>query len=248
MSLENQPTTSLAKHVSEWGQPIGRPVGMWRVHSDVRDGPLNGHYCRLEKLALESHGRSLYDANQEGSEAGRWTYLPYGPFTTRADYEFWVRDVSAREDPYFFAVIDGVRRRAVGVASYLRINPLAGSIEVGHIHYSPLLQESIAGTEAMYLMMKRAFEAGFRRYEWKCDALNQRSRAAALRLGFSFEGIFRQATVYKGRNRDTAWYSIIDSEWPALQAAFVTWLDDSNFDCGGRQRLRLSQLTASAVR
>jgi RimJ/RimL family protein N-acetyltransferase len=130
-----------------------------------------------------------------------------------------------------------------GVASYLRIAPAGGSIEVGHIHYSPRLQRSPAATEAMYLLMERAFELGYRRYEWKCDALNAASRAAAERLGLSFEGIFRQATVYKDRNRDTAWYAAIDAEWPALRQAFLTWLDPGNFDGEGQQRTRLSVLT-----
>ena len=141
-------------------------------------------------------------------------------------------------------MIDLATGTPVGVASYLRIDPGAGSIEVGHIHYSPLLQRTVAATEAMYLMMKRAFELGYRRYEWKCNALNAPSRAAAMRLGFSYEGIFRQARVDKGRNRDTAWYAMIDKEWPALDAAFRRWLDPSNFDERGRQRVALGTLTA----
>src|SRR4029078_13618057 len=126
--------------------------------------------------------------------------------------------------------------------------PASGSIEVGHIHYSPSLARQPAATEAMYLMMQRAFELGYRRYEWKCDALNARSRAAAQRYGFSFEGIFRQATVYKGRNRDTAWYAIIDQEWPALQAAFAQWLDPANFDADGQQSVRLADLTRPVLK
>ena len=147
------------------------------------------------------------------------------------------------DDPLFHAIIDSATGKAIGVASYLRIDPASGSIEVGHINYSPLLQRTPAATEAMYLMMQRVFELGYRRYEWKCDALNARSRAAAQRYGFSFEGVFRQATVYKGRNRDTAWYAAIDQEWPALQAAFLQWLDPANFDQDGRQRVRLADLT-----
>ncbi len=138
--------------------------------------------------------------------------------------------------------------KAIGVASYLRIDPASGSIEVGHINYSPMLQRTPAATEAMYLMMQRVFELGYRRYEWKCDALNARSRAAAQRYGFSFEGVFRQATVYKGRNRDTAWYAAIDQEWPALQAAFLQWLDPANFDQDGRQRVRLADLTSPVLK
>ena len=146
-------------------------------------------------------------------------------------------------DPLFHAIVPAGSGRAEGVASYLRIAPEAGSIEVGHINFSPRLMRTPAATEAMYLMMKRAFDLGYRRYEWKCDALNAPSRAAARRLGLSYEGIFRQATVYKGRNRDTAWYAAIDSEWPALKAAFETWLDPANFDAEGRQRESLRALT-----
>ncbi len=143
----------------------------------------------------------------------------------------------------FHAIVDLGSGRAVGVASYLRIDPAAGSIEVGHINYSPLLQRTIAGTEAMYRMMQRAFELGYRRYEWKCNALNAASRKAAQRLGFSYEGVFRQARVDKGRNRDTAWYAAIDKEWPALDAACRQWLDPANFDGRGQQRVPLSSLT-----
>jgi RimJ/RimL family protein N-acetyltransferase len=171
------------------------------------------------------------------------TCLPYGPFDSADAYRKWTDGVAAGSDPLFHAVIDTATGKARGVASFLRINPASGSIEVGHINYSPLLQRTPAATEAMYLMMKRVFEAGYRRYEWKCDALNARSRAAAQRLGFSYEGVFRQATVYKGRNRDTAWYAAIDSEWPELESAFTRWLDESNFDSDGGQRQRLADLT-----
>jgi len=148
-----------------------------------------------------------------------------------------------RNDPQFHTIVDLSTQRAAGVASYLRIDPAAGSIEVGHINYSPRLQRTVASTEAMYLMMRRAFELGYRRYEWKCNALNAPSRAAAQRLGFSYEGVFRQATVVKGRNRDTAWYAMIDREWPAIDRAFQRWLDPSNFDEVGRQRTSLGDLT-----
>jgi RimJ/RimL family protein N-acetyltransferase len=186
----------------------------------------------------------LYQANATDTEGRIWTYLPYGPFATLADYQEWLESVSRPQDPLFHAIVDLDSGRAVGVASYLRIQPGHGSIEVGHINFAPPLQRKPAATEAMYLLMKRAFEAGYRRYEWKCDALNQRSRAAAQRLGLSFEGIFRQATVYKGRNRDTAWYAAIDSEWPALSQAFEHWLNPANFSADGQQRVRLSELTS----
>jgi RimJ/RimL family protein N-acetyltransferase len=176
-----------------------------------------------------------------------WTYLPYGPFVDTASHRDWVAEAAAGDDPQFHAIVDAASGQALGVASYLRIAPASGSIEVGHIRYAPALQGTVAATEAMYLMMQRVFALGYRRYEWKCDALNAPSRRAAQRLGFSFEGVFRQATVYKGRNRDTAWYSVIDREWPALDEVFRRWLAPGNFDGGARQRESLSALTAGLL-
>ncbi len=204
---------------------------------------MTGRFCRLELLDRDRHADHLYEANRTDTRGAMWTYLPYGPFDELAAYDRWVREVAAVSDPSFHAVVDLATGRAVGVASYLRIDPASGSIEVGHIAYSPLLQKTPAATEAMYLMMRRAFELGYRRYEWKCDALNAGSRAAAQRLGFSYEGVFRQARVNKGRNRDTAWFAAIDSEWPALDRAFRQWLDPANFDEAGRQRVSLASLT-----
>src|SRR6185295_19695984 len=190
----------------------------------------------LEPLDLARHGAGLHNANLLDTEQRNWTYLPYGPFAGFDDYAGWLRSVAGQDDPQFHAIVERTTGEPVGVASYLRIDPAAGSIEVGHINYSPRLQRTVAATEAMYLMMRRAFELGYRRYEWKCNALNAPSRAAAQRLGFSFEGVFRQATVVKGRNRDTAWYAAIDREWPALRAAYEKWLDASNFDREGKQK------------
>jgi len=201
---------------------------------------MEGRFCRLEPLDPALHTVPLHSANSMDSEGRMWTYLPYGPFGSLDSYRAWTEEMSRRADPLFFAILDRATSRAVGLASYLRIDPAAGSIEVGHLNYSPLLQRTPAATEAMFLMMDRAFHLGYRRYEWKCDALNGPSRAAAQRLGFSFEGIFRQAVVVKGRNRDTAWFSVIDSEWPALKSAFQRWLDPVNFDQHGRQRERLA--------
>jgi RimJ/RimL family protein N-acetyltransferase len=201
-----------------------------------------GRYCTLTPLVAED-AASLWRAYALDRDGRDWTYLPYGPFERFDEFESWVRASSLGADPLFYAVTlangdDG----AAGVASYLRIVPAVGSIEVGHIHFSPLLQRTPAATEAMYLMMRHAFELGYRRYEWKCDALNAPSRRAAERLGFSFEGIFRQAVVVKGRNRDTAWYACIDREWPSRREAFERWLDPVNFDAEGRQRRSLTAL------
>ena len=227
------------------GQPIGFPLPRWTPPPLPARTLLLGRYCRLEPLDADYHAALLYAANDLDAEQRMWTYLAYGPFETLAQYQEWIRDVCKSMDPLFFAIVDLNSQQPVGVASYLRIDPAVGSIEVGHLAFSPRLQRTPAATESMYLMMRHAFQLGYRRYEWKCDALNTPSRAAAERLGFTFEGIFRQATIYKQRNRDTAWYSILDGEWPRLEAALTTWLDPTNFDAAGIQRLRLSELTAT---
>jgi len=224
------------------GQPIGFPLPNWKPPELPPREPMEGRFCRLEPLDPNLHSSSLHEANALDAEGKMWTYLPYGPFDTLESYLAWTNEVSSRDDPLFYAIVERVTNRAVGVASYLRIDPRAGSIEVGHINYSPLLQCTTAATEVMFLMMERAFTLGYRRYEWKCDALNGPSRKAAQRLGFSFEGVFRQATVGKGRNRDTAWFSVIDSEWPAQRHAFQRWLHPSNFDQAGKQRVALSAM------
>ena len=226
------------------GQPVGDPVPGWRPPPAPPREPMAGRFCYLEPLDPARHTAALHDANALDREGRNWTYLPYGPFGDLAAYRAWVEKVAAATDPLFFAIVDAATRAPVGVASFMRIDTTNGVVEVGGLNYSPLLQRKPAATEAMYLMMKRVFELGYRRYEWKCDALNGPSRAAAQRLGFSYEGTFRQAVVYKGRNRDTAWYSVVDSEWPALRAAFERWLEPGNFDAGGRQCVSLSALTA----
>ena len=225
------------------GQPVGLPVSNWQPPKVPSQNPLEGRFCRVEALSAERHAGELHAANSLDTQNRNWTYMTYGPFASFKEYQDWVSPSAASGDPLFFAIIDKPSGRAVGVASYLRIDPRHGSIEVGHLQFSPLLQARPAATEAMFLMMERAFELGYRRYEWKCNALNEPSRRAAQRLGLSFEGIFRQAAVVKGRNRDTAWYAAIDQEWPALQAAFEQWLEPSNFDDSGLQRVSLSALT-----
>jgi RimJ/RimL family protein N-acetyltransferase len=203
-----------------------------------------GRYCRLEPLSRARHAADLWSALAADVERRNWTYLNHGPYETPEAYAAWVSSVEGGTDPQFYAILAGQSRpMAVGVASYLRIHPAEGSIEVGHINFSPLLQRTPAATEAMFLMMRRVFELGYRRYEWKCHSLNAASRRAAARFGFSYEGVFRQMLVSKGRNRDTAWYACIDKEWPALQAAFEQWLSPDNFDEQGRQRVSLSSLT-----
>ena len=229
-------------------QPIGFSIGDWTPPVRPPAEPMIGRYCRLERLDAGRDGQSLFDAYALDSEGRNWTYLPQGPFESYGEFHIWLSDMAKLDDPFFFTIIDAESQTSVGIASYLRITPPAGSIEVGHIHYSPLLQRTPAATEAMYLMMEQAFALGYRRYEWKCDALNAPSRMAAQRLGLSYEGVFRQATVYKQRNRDTAWYAAIDREWPDLKQAFEQWLDPNNFDNDRNQKTRLSTLTAPLLK
>jgi RimJ/RimL family protein N-acetyltransferase len=233
---------------NELGQPVGFPLPGWTPRARPPREPMTGRYCRVEPLDPRRHAADLYEANSRDPSGRAWTYLFAGPFDSFDVYVNWMTSSCLGDDPLFHAILDAITGKAVGVAAYMRIDPKVGSIEVGNINYSPLLQHRSAATEAMYLMMKRVFGLGYRRYEWKCDSLNAPSRAAAQRLGFSYEGIFRQAVVYKGRNRDTAWYAMIDSEWPELDQAFTRWLAPDNFDANGQQRQRLSDLTAPILK
>lgn len=230
------------------GQSVGQPIDNWQPPPVPSRETMEGRFCRVEALSAERHARQLYEANALDPDERNWTYMTYGPFKSWDEYRDWVRTSEATTDPLFFAILDKSSSRAVGVASYLRIDPRHGSIEVGHLMFSPLLQGKPAATEAMYLIMERAFELGYRRYEWKCNALNEPSRRAAQRLGLSYEGLFRQAAVVKGRNRDTAWYAAIDSEWPALKTTLQQWLAPANFDDNGTQRVALSALTAPLLK
>ena len=232
MSADTHPQT---------GQPVGVVVDATPAQ---RPGPviLQGHYGRLEKLAPQ-HAATLWDAVKDHDAI--WTYMSsYGPFGDADEFAGWVAQRATLEDPYAYAIVDS-DNRCVGIATLMEIRPAMRVVEVGHIVYAPALQRTQLGTEAQYLLARYAFETlGYRRYEWKCDSLNAPSRAAALRLGFRYEGLFRQAVVYKGRNRDTAWFSIIDGEWPALKRAYQQWLAPENFDGGGRQKRKLSDLIA----
>lgn len=204
--------------------------------------PLDGTSVRLEPIDPARHAAELYAASH-GVPGGAelWRFLPYGPWPDVGAFQGWLRDCAAVHDPLFYAIREGGSGQARGMASYLNIVPKNGSIEIGHIWLAPALQRTRAATEALFLLMRQAMDdLRYRRLEWKCDALNEPSRRAARRLGFRFEGIFYQHMVIRGRNRDTAWYSILGREWPAVRATIETWLAPANFDADGRQRRKLS--------
>ena len=201
---------------------------------------LIGKYCFLEPINIKKHSKDLYKNFSLDKKNIIWTYLPYGPFKSHGSFKKWLKSFCLNKDPFFYAIYSKKHKQYCGMASYLRITPEHGSIEVGHINYSPILQNTTEGTETMYLMMKNAFEVlGNRRYEWKCNNLNSASKYAAERLGFKFEGIFRQMFIFKGRNRDTAWYSIIDKEWINCKKKYLSYLKKSNFTKVNRQRKKL---------
>ncbi len=221
--------------INEHGQPVGVSVEVTAPEPPPAV-PLVGTYATLVLLDAAAHGEQLFEAFSGAADEADWTYLPYGPFESVDDFMSWLFHVEGQTDPMFFTVVDNRDDTCAGLASYLRIDRYAASVEVGHIHFSRDIQGTPATTEAMFLMMVNIFAAGYRRYEWKCDDLNVPSRAAALRLGFSYEGTFRQATHYKGRNRDTAWFGMTDQDWHQVRAEFERWLDPSNFDADGQQR------------
>ncbi len=241
-AAESIPHTEVNRH----GQAVGVALPDWRPRAFPPAVVLQGRTCQLEPLDVERHAAALFEADSADLSGESWTYLPYGPFPTFEVYRAWVVDMASRSDPQMYAVLDRAGR-AVGVLGLMRIDPANGVIEIGHVHFSPALQRSVAATEAVALLLRRVFELGYRRCEWKCDALNQPSRRAALRLGFVYEGLFRQAVVIKGRNRDTTWFSIIDAEWPLVARALAAWLEPANFDADGHQRHRLAALREALV-
>lgn len=231
---------------SEGATPIGSRVDTASARRPVRT-TLRGRLITLTPLDPLAHGDSLYEETRGETGDQLWQYLFEGPFSDRAAFDIHLKRIAASEDPLFFAIVDSASGRAVGYAAYMRIEPVHRVIEVGSILFAPRLQQTPHATEAMYLMARHVFEdLGYRRYEWKCNALNAPSRRAALRFGFSFEGIFRQHMIVKGRNRDTAWFSMLDSEWPLRKANFERWLDPANFAQDGRQKVALSQLNQAS--
>ncbi len=237
----------MAEQRNHLDQPIGAAVPGWSPRPRPPRTAMAGRFCTIEPLDPERHAAQLFAAYAEDREDRIWTYLPRGPYESPGEYRSWAEAACRGDDPLVHTILDNTTGEAVGTASYMRIEPAIGVIEIGSITYSPRLQRRPAATEAMYLMMRRVFdELGYRRYEWKCDSLNQPSREAAARLGFRYEGLFRQATITRGRNRDTVWFSVTDGEWPALRAAFEGWLDPANFAADGTQRRRLASLRSSA--
>lgn len=238
-TLDLMPRRAVTDHL---GLPVGLPLPGWTPPPYPERSIQCGQYCQLEPLTA-AHAPGLFEANSRDARGTMWTYMPYGPFESFDAYCMWLEARAASVDPSCYAIIDRDTSQPVGVTSYMRIDRQNGTIELGGLAYSPLLQNTRASTEATFLMADRVFALGYRRLEWKCDSLNVASRRAARRFGMSLEGVFRHASVMKQRNRDTAWYSVTDDEWPALRACFVAWLRPENFDRFGVQRSRLSDAT-----
>jgi RimJ/RimL family protein N-acetyltransferase len=218
----------------------------WQPRPRPSRVPLEGRYVRLEPLDAALHGDDLYEIATVPDAAERFRYLSEEPPESRTAFQAWLEKVQASQDPLYFAVIDKASGKAAGRQTFMRMEPAHGCIEIGHIHWGPAIARKPAATEAHYLFMRHAFEdLGYRRWEWKCNNRNEPSRRAAERFGFKAEGLFRQHMIVKGENRDTAWYAIIDSEWPRLKQTYETWLDPSNFDTSGLQRRRLQDIIAA---
>ncbi|MCV2888719.1 GNAT family N-acetyltransferase [Ruegeria aquimaris] len=231
--------------INHLGQPIGFALPEWQACPRPDRRVLAGRFARLEPLDAATHGNDLWSAFAADAEGRCWTYMPFGPFDEQAGFTAFLAAMSQGDDPVYYAIVDQARGTTVGIASFMRIQPEHGVIEVGGIAYAPALQRTPAASEAMFLMMAHAFDdLGYRRYEWKCDALNAASRRAAARLGFSYDGLFEQAIIYKGRNRDTAWFSVLDRDWPKVKRGFETWLSPENFDAAGTQRRGLEACRA----
>jgi RimJ/RimL family protein N-acetyltransferase len=236
----------MSERRNRYDQPIGSPVTGWTERPRPPRLALHGRYCRLEPVDLQRHAADLFAAYMDAPDGRDWTYLSAERPETLTLFEEYFARLAKSEDPLHCTIVDTETAKPVGTAALMRIDPAVGVIEVGSIAYSPRMKRTRAGTEAMYLLMRLVFDdLGYRRYEWKCDSLNGPSRIAAQRYGFTFEGIFRRAIVYKGRSRDTAWYSIIVEEWPRIRTAFEAWLDPKNFDEHGRQKRALMAMLPS---
>ncbi|HBU8851338.1 GNAT family N-acetyltransferase [Citrobacter sp. Cs237] len=237
----------MTQRLNTFNQPVGVELTGWKGAIFPDERRLEGRYCRHERINTARHAAELYAAYREAPDWRDWTYLPSGPFETFDSYRAYLLNIEKKTDPMHYAVIDSTSGKAVGTVALMRIDAYNGVIEIGSVTYSRHMQRTRISTEVMALFLRHVFkDLGYRRFEWKCDSLNAPSRAAAERFGFRFEGIFRQALVYHGRNRDTAWYSVIDSEYPALRVAYEKWLAPTSFDENGCQREKLSQLINEA--
>jgi RimJ/RimL family protein N-acetyltransferase len=235
----------VSRPLNAYGQPIGPPVDGWTERPRPQRVALTGGYCQVRPIDVARDASALFGAYMQAADGRDWTYLSQERPTSLASFREYLARLAASEDPLHYAIVNLTSELTVGTAALMRIEPAHGVIEIGYITFSPVLKQTRAATEAMYLMMRYVFdELGYRRYEWKCDSLNARSCIAAKRYGFRFEGIFRKAIVYKGRSRDTAWFSITDEEWPRIRAAFEAWLSPENFDAAGRQLHALAALRA----
>jgi RimJ/RimL family protein N-acetyltransferase len=224
--------------MTETPLPVGAALA-WSPVPAPEKRPFEGRTVGLEPVDPARHAGDLFA--QSVATPALWTYMGYGPFADPASFRSWLEGCAKETDPLFYAIVDRAAGRAVGMASYLRITPAMGVIEIGHIWFAPVIQRTRQATEAIFLLMRHVFDdLGYRRLEWKCDALNAGSRRAAARFGFAYEGIFRQHMIYKGRNRDTAWFAMTDGDWPAIRAGFERFLDPGNFEASGVQRQPLA--------
>ena len=232
---------------NDLGQPVGTPLPKgWCPPLIPKRPTLTGRTVTVEPLKADQHGPDLFSAFSHDETGAGWTYMANGPYNSLDDFMVWLRGAETSSDPMFFSYLNAKSGQAIGYGSLMRVDAPMATIEIGNIRMSPLLQRTTMSTEAVYLKAEHIFKLGYRRFEWKCDHLNMPSRSAADRLGFTFEGIFRKAMHYKGRSRDTTWYSITDDEWPAIRQAHLTWLAKKNFDADGIQKQRLSDLVSAA--
>lgn len=228
---------------NQFGQVVGNILKNWVSCQKPAKTQMFGRYCTLESLAPNKHAAKLFDVLALDNQGESWTYLPYGSFETVAEFNDWLISTMSDDNTILYAILDLKTQEPIGICAYLNLKPEHGVIEIGHLHFSVLLKRTPLATEAIYLMLRQAFDDhGYRRCEWKCNNLNEASKKAALRFGFTFEGIFRQHCVFKNRNRDTAWFSIIDSEWPSIKERIEKWLHPDNFDVSSKQILKLMEV------
>ncbi|UWS30120.1 GNAT family N-acetyltransferase [Erwinia pyrifoliae] len=235
----------MTQHINEFGQPVGAPLPDWKAVSQPAAKVINGRYCWLEPLDNVRHGDELFAAYASAPDDSDWTYLTEDRPSSLAAFHIWLRQRAEEKGFVTFTVVCAQRNKPVGLVSYLRIDQANGSLEIGGVTWSPLMKRTVIGTESLWLMIANAFALGYRRCEWKCDSLNTPSRNAALRLGFTYEGTFRQMMTRKNRSRDSDWFSIIDDEWQALDNVLRHWLSAENIDESGHQRASLSMLMRS---